>query len=251
MPSPAGYSPILGTFCAGRATATANTAFTQLIPPYPGPAGTAPQLYTVDAKGNPSWNDVGTTRIKRLEYVCGSTLHQLGIMRPLNWTYFTVGVAKAITLIPNAALKADPGVYSTNYKNPIPPGAVPAQAADNAMATGDYVVYQLADGTWQLDTIASGTFGSSLTLTTGTPNRTGATIPAFSPLFWYGIISDTDPATALPHPQWDCVVSIANVYSEGTGFATALRPGEPLIFYSPNITGAGKLGLISGTYDYD
>ncbi len=117
------------------------------------------------------------------------------------------------------------------------------------MASGDYVVYQLVDGTWVLDTIASGSFGSTLTLTTGTPSLGG--IAANSPFFWFGVIGDSDPATGKVNPQWDTVASTTTVYTDMAGLATALRPGDPLIFYSANNAATGKLSFVSGTYDYN
>jgi hypothetical protein len=245
------------TFFVGRATASANTAFTQLIPPFPGAAG-APLIYSVDGSGIPNWSrspggTQGYSHVTDLVYTTGNTLHQIAVMRPLNWTTFSAAVAKNVTNI-GGKVTADPGTWQTAgvYKYPLPGGVTTVAAtANNTISTGDYVAYQLSDGTWQLDSIASGTFaGGNLTLTTGTPNTTTGTIAANSPLFWYGIVSDTDPATGMGHPQWDTTANTTNekFQSNVCSLVASLHPGDPIFFYSPNGTAAGKLSYVAGFF---
>src|SRR5215813_9036220 len=142
--------PVLGTFSVGRTTQTAGTAIVQLIPPWPGPIGAAPAAFSYSRAGA-SWlvsPNFGVPHVTSLNVLQGSTAHTFWLAKPKNFTYFLSALAVNTTLIPNAALAGDPGVYSTNYLYPTPGGVPPGQVADNAIAAGDYVAYQLADGTW-------------------------------------------------------------------------------------------------------
>ena len=241
--------PVWGTFTVGRNTATAGTVFFSLIPPYPGPAGFAPFLYKAPANQTPNWlGERGAiTHVTSLKYTTGTTLHQIGILRPKNFT--TVASAAAI----NQAvinLTADPGIYSTNYKYPTPGSVVNAQVADHGIAAGDYAAYQLADGTWIADTVAS-VATLAITMTTTIPNITGGGVLAGAPFFYFGVAATgKDPATGLIDPQFDTTASTTNENFQDyeTGICQGAHKGDPLIFYSPNPTAAGKLTLISGFY---
>lgn len=238
------------SFSVGRATAAGSTAFIKGIPPYPGPAGGPPIMYGLVGT-RPNWNGPAGcfTHITDLIYTSGATLHQLAIMRPLNWT--TVSSAAAI----NQAvinITADPGVYSTNYKYPQPSGFSTGTAvvADNAIAANDYCAYQLVDGTWVFDTVAS-VATLAITMTTNVPNITGGGVAAGAPFFFFGIVSDSNPQTGVAHHQWDSIASTGNEKFQtagGTSWCSSLNKGDPLIFYSPNGTNAGKLTTISGYY---
>lgn len=248
--------PPLGTFSIpGRPTATGATAFAALVPPCPGAAGSGPQLFA----NSPTRSlGRGVAHVTKVIYTTGGTAHLLSIMRPKNWTYFDAALPKNTTLIPDSGtLHDDPGLYATTYKYAGPQagtlsyGSLPVNVADNAIAAGDYVAYQLADGSWQLDTIASGTFGSSLTLTTGTPNRTGATIPQGSILFFFGVVTDHDPQDGLLPFQTTIAASAVRDASWADslcGIASGARPGDPLVFYSPNTTNQGWLEQLTGFY---
>jgi len=245
--------PIWDTFAIPEATASGATAFGALIPPYrwgSGGEGAAPNLYGLNTYGTANWQgqNGAFTHIDTLLYTTGATAHKVGVMRPLNWTTFAAAVAKNATSI---TLTADPGVFSTNYKYATPGGVVPA-LADDTIATGDYVAYQLNDGTWQVDTIASGTFaGANLVLTTGTANVTGATIAKGNVLFFFGIIGDSDPATGLG--QWQTTLALSTVRASllqesVLGGLKSFHRGDPMIFYSPNTTNAGLMNHMSGYY---
>lgn len=261
--------PVLGTFGLSSA-ASGTTAAQLLIPPYPGPAGTPPYLYTAlgvnipavaavsSAKAN--WlaaPNFGVTHITSVQVNASATGHNIFIFRPLNWTYFPAGLAKNTTAIPNGSgasstgLFDDPGVYSTNYKYPTPGAVAPGQVADAAISsTNNLVCYQLADGTWQADTITSGTFNSSLTLTTGTPNRNGGAIPAGGVLFYMGLVAGTlaDPATGLTAWGVGTKTSSEIVLQDAlVGEYAALHPGDPLIVYDANGTAADTL-TVAGYY---
>ena len=230
-------------------TQTAGTAITRLVPPYPGSAQRPSTPYSVNANGLASWTGASTawTHVSQILYTTSTTQHNVYVMRPLNWTYLTAAVAKNTTVF-NVA--ADPGVYSTNYKYPTAGGVPPCQAADNAIAANDYVAFQYVDGTWQLDTVAS-VSSLAITLTTGTANRTGATVAANSPFFFFGIQTDVDPADGVAHWHTTTTAStnraalIADYFSGGI---QSWHPGDPMVIYVDNLTAAGALDLASGFY---
>jgi hypothetical protein len=261
--------PVLGTF-SQASLASGTTAATMLIPPFAGPIGGAPYLYNANQTNVPltiavvqtkaNWlqsPQFGVPHITSIIVNASATSHTVTILRPLNWTYFPAGLAKNTTAIPNGSgasstgLYDDPGVYSTNYKYPTPGSVAPGLVADAAISgTNLAVCYQLADGTWQYDTIASGTFNSSLTLTTGTPNRTGGAIPAGAPLFYFGVLAGTllDPATGLAGWQFATKVSAVDTYTDVlTGLFNGLHYGDPLICYDANATAADSI-MVTGYY---
>lgn len=240
------------TWSTGNYTATAGTAIAAFIPPVPD-AGGAHMLYKVDGSGKPLWNrgtGTGMAHIARLLYTTGTTAHTVTVMSPLNWTYFTTAIAKNVTAF--TGLKADPGVYSTNYKYPLPGSqTAPANVADNAIASGDYIMYQLVDGTWVLDTAAGSFSSGALTVTTGTPNITGGGIAANSPLFFFGATGDTNPASNQKHFAVATKASTTKedlVPDQLIGFARSLHPGDPLVIVSNNATAAGTLDAVSAYY---
>jgi len=233
-----------------------GTVIAAVVPPFAGPRS-APLVYgavTVAAGSKPNpvpnWYEQPYTHLTTLLYTTGTTAHAITVMRPLNWTTFAAAVAKNTTAI---SLTTDPGLYSTSYNYPLPGSqTAPALVADNALAAGDYVAYQLDDGTWQYDTIASGTFsGGNIVLTTGTPNRNGATIAAGRPIFWFGVPADSDPATGQPHPFFDSIASTNKIDQiggyNGEGIVT-LHPGDPMIVESNNVTATGIMDLVAGFF---
>ena len=254
MPMQAGI-PVINTF-ACSSIASGTTAAAILIPPCPGPPGNPPFPYraTSLSAAGASWlkaPNMGVTHITSLQITASSTAHTVLIMRPLNWTYFPAGLAKNTTVIPDSVLTgiaSDPGLYATKYAYATPGGVVPAGAADAAISSTNLAVcYQLTDGSWQYDTIASGTFGSTLTLTTGTPNNAGGAIPAGAPLFYFGAIAGTlkDPATGQASLGVVTKVSAVDVFQDVlTSQFNALHPGDPLLVYDGNGTAADSLFAI-------
>jgi len=262
MPMTSPGIPVLGTYGHGI-VASGTTAATILIPPYPGPPG-PPFLYNAQALNSPLLGAVsatkanwltspqfGLTRISSILANASSTAHTVFIFRPLNWTYFPAGLAKNITAIPNGSgasstgIFDDPGIYSTNYKYPTPGAVAPSTVADAAISSTNLnVCYQLSDGVWQFDTIASGTFNSSLTLTTGTPNRAGGAILPGAPMFYFGAIAGTlkDPATGLVAWTNGTLVSVVNTIQDVlVGEYSAMHTGDPLLVYDANGTGADSI----------
>ena len=240
----------------GRATQNAGTVITVGVSPYPGPPGSS-YRYSF-ASGRPTWLDdkLPRTVITAALYTTGATAHTVTLLRPLNFAMITAAIAAGGTSV---SIDKDPGVYSTNCRYQTPGGvvvnsgggAVPG-VADNPIAAGDYVAYQLLDGRWVFDTIASGTFaGGNLLLTTGVPNVTGAGVAAQTPLFYFGISSDVDPATGAAHPGTLTIANAtrANLFDDDIlGFGNALHPGDPMLLYSNNATDAGSFEGVAGYY---
>lgn len=237
---------VLGSFTVPRKTENAGTVIVQLIPPFRGPGG-RPFLYR-PAPPNKHIPDA-ITHVTKVAYTTGATAHLIGIMRPFNYTWTTAAIAANGT---GLTIYDDPGVYSTNYKYSSPLSTGTATVADNAIAANDYVAIQLKDGTWHLSTIASGTFaGGDLVLTTAVPNITGGGVASGAPVYFFGVIANSDPATGLVSPQVTIGANeTANVsWADATvGPVVALHPGDPLLFYSPNGTNAGTLEWINGFY---
>lgn len=275
------FIPGCPTFALTPAATAFGTVVTTVIPPGPAQKGT-PLIYNSvsGSGGRPNWSDNGWyTHITDLIVTCSTTANIIYILRPTNFTSFGLGCAKNITALGNAgaanSIIDDPGIYSTNYRYPLPsfswnpPGTVNASGpnvTDIAISsTNKIVTYQTADGVWHYDTITSGTFGSSLTLTTGTPNFTNGTIAANAPMFFYGPITATVPATGNVQLIRTPIVSTqqvnllagwgGNVSSVGGGGGASsgngvcsLFPGDPLILYNPNATATTTIDFIGGYY---
>jgi hypothetical protein len=238
-------SPTFGTFCVGRKTAAGGTAFAQVIPPFSNQGGPGPGV-TPNVLQNSGNTRQGVTHITTLIYDIGTTIHTLTMMRPLNYTTFSAAAAASQAVV---NITADPGVYA-NYKWPLPNAQVAVRTADNPIAANDYAVYQAADGTWVMDTVAS-VSTLAITMTTNVPTGGVLTGGLF---YWFGISTDTDPATGNPHVQFDAAPAAGSGTSrvtfgpDGNGGLCALHPGDPLIIYSPNTTAAGFLQLVAGYY---
>lgn len=250
--------PVINTFNVSS-LASGTTAAQLLIPPCPGPAGSAPFIFKATGVGAQYANwllapNFGTPHVTSIRILSSSTVHSLIIFRPFNWTYFPSGLAKNTTAIPNGTttgIASDPGVYSTSYAYATAGGLAPGITADAAISsTNNLVCYQLADGSWQFDTIASGTFGSSLTLTTGTPNAAGGAIPTGGVMFFFGKNDGSlkDPATGTLPFILQTKASLDTSYLENlNGIYNALHPGDPLFVYDGNGTATDSLHA-SGYY---
>ena len=101
-----------------------------------------------------------------------------------------------------------------------------------------------------MDTISS---ISTLTLTvnTGTPNRTGAGIAVNAPIYLFGTVALLDPATGALDPATQIAASQTRdtTWSDTNfGIVSALHEGDPLLFYRPNPTASGVLNFMDGYY---
>lgn len=238
---------VYGTFALPSQTQSAGTAIVSLVPPYRGSGGNPPLLYKLDKNQKPNW-EKAFTHLSQLTYTAAGTAHTVVVMRPLNWTTIASAVAHNSTSV---VLTADPGVYSTNYKYALPTEASgkPSGVADNGIAANDYVAFQLKDGTWHVSTVGS-VSSLTLTLSTGTPNVAGGGAVAGTPLFFFGVAGDSDPATKSTHVSF---LSVANARTElisdkTFGDVSSLNPGDPLLIYSANASNAGTLAVAVGFY---
>ncbi len=243
---------VSGGFGFGEATAASGTAFIVGIAPYPGTGNAAPELYAArpGTSGAGNWVKAPTTRVQQVLYQTTGNVHKLTLMRPFNFAYITTAVAKNTATF---VLDKDPGLYATTLRYPLP-GGLSCAVADNAAAAGDYVAYQLADGTWIFDIVASGTF-AALVLTANVPNITASTgVPAGTPMFFFGVVTDKDPNTGQLNPQFTMPAAttatlLNNIQATSEGSLwSALHPGDPMILYSPNGTTLGITSNVNGIY---
>ena len=257
---PLAYPGFCGAFNSTQKTAAANTVFTQIIPPSPLGSSSPPIQYGPLQPGNfgasastanqlaytPNWNRGGAfTHITDLIYTSLTTAHSLYVMRPLNYTYQVSDMTSSSTTM---SLAADPGTWATAGVYKYGDGVTVPGTANNTITANDFVAYQTNDGVWRTDTVASGS-GTAPVLTTGIPAVTGCKLLAGSPVFWFGIQSDTDPGTGLPQPLVDSVVNTRQIMSAyGVGLYNNLHRGDPMIFYSSNGTNAGILEVLAGFY---
>lgn len=232
-------------FSRGRKTGTGGTPFAQFVPPYR-PASGAP--VGTGSTADPLVNR-GIIHVTDFVYVVPTTAHLITVMRPLNYTTFSADAAAAQAVV---NITADPGTYATAgvYKYPLPNGVSIPSTGNNVIAANDYVVFQTAAGQWVMDTVAS-VSTLAITLTTNLP--TGGVLKG-GLFYYFGISTDTDPATNEAHQAFD-------ILAAGSGTATytlqsqggnnlwqTYHQGDPLIFYSSNATTAGFIELISGYY---
>ncbi len=259
-----------------------GTVITTVIPPGPNTEA-GPGIYSAmpGSNGFPNWwKDGWYTHVTDIICTCGSTANAIYVLRPINFTAFALGCAKNTTAVGAAgaanSIADDPGIFSTNFRYKLPgqswnpPGTAntngPAAADLAVSSTLKNVCYQCLDGTWKYDTFASGTFGSSLVLTTGTPNYTLGAIGVGAPLFYYGAVTSINPQTApYVQPVLIPIVSTQRVNllagwggnasavgggggaSSGFGIG-ALNPGDPLIVYNTNATATTSIDYIGGYY---
>lgn len=222
---------VAGRFSLGRKTANAGTAITQLIPPWSGRQAPAAGGFS------PYY-----THISKLIYTTGATAHDVVIMRPFNYTTLAADAAASQAVV---VLAADPGSYSTAYQYPTPSSAA-VRTANNLIAGSDYVVLQLPDGTYLMDTVSS-VSTLSVTLANNLPTG-GAKSGAI--LWFFGVAANSDPATGRANPSVDILASetLRTFSDSGAGLWASLHPGDPLIVYSANGSNAGSLELVSGFY---
>jgi hypothetical protein len=250
-----GILPAFGSFSTPGAAPIAGTPIVQGIPPFPGPAGTAPFIYNaVGLSGLPNWMSGPSnaiTHVASLNVKAGSTAHAIIIARPKNWTTVASAAAAGQAVI---NITADPGIYSTNYRYPLP-GVVassaglyayPGRVPDSGISAGDYCAYQLTDGTWVFDTVAS-VSTLAITMTNNVP--TGG-VAAGAPFFLFKVPgTNLDPATGQLDPSFTTVVSANNVFTDYlVGICQSLHKGDPLLIVDGNATAADVLNYASGFY---
>jgi hypothetical protein len=213
----------------GKVTQTADTVITRLIEPKAG----------------------CITRIRYLKYTAAGTAHTLTVMRPLGKTSLTAAAAASQAVV---NVQINPGNYSAIATAL---GTPTCRTSNNLAAANDFVAYQCADGTWVLDTISS-ISSLAITLTSNVP--TGG-LALGTTLWWFGIITDTNPGNAEAHPQFTLTASTAvtfgSVDDNYAGWLGSLPAyptlgmsgfGEPMVCHSGNATAAGTLNEVSALY---
>jgi hypothetical protein len=222
--------PHSNRFSYGKKTATAGTVINRAIFP--------PRMGTGKRYEN-------TAIITDLIYNIGTTAHTITVMRPLNWTTFTANAAAAQAVV---NIAEDPGTFQTAgvYKYPLPNGQTVPRTANNTLAGSDYVVFQCADGGYVMDTVSS-VSSLAVTLTTNLP--TGGVLSG-GILWWFGAITDTDPATNEAHQILDVLAAssgtVHTTFSNNHGLWNAYHNGDPVILQSSNGTTAGTFELVGG-----
>jgi hypothetical protein len=202
-------------------TATAGTVITQVIPPRLG-------LYT---------------NLSGFVYTAGATAHTMTVMRPFNWTTFTAAAAASQAVV---NITADPGLYATAGNLKDNPGSFTPSVADNGIAANDFVVYELPDGNLVVDTVSS-VSSLAITLTTNLP--TGG-VSKGARIWFFGIITNTNPHTGVAHATW-ALADSATTTHEPTGGNPLLRSthqNHPMILHSGNATNAGTLNRCAAFY---
>jgi hypothetical protein len=241
--------PILGTFSLPRILGVDATPAFAVIPPFRGGAGGPKQSWTLGALGSNKERGQGRAHVTKMAYTPTATAHLLTIMRPLNFTLVNAAVVAGATAI---TIADDPGLYSTNYKY----GPPPAQSADNPIDSNDYIVVQLADGSWWAAIVTAVSAGPPISLTVAAiPTASGASPPGIlkgALLYLMGEPADVNPFDGQVHPSIDTTAATGVrelLYdSPFTGAVEAHSAGDPMLWYSPNTTNHGTLELLHGFY---
>ncbi len=200
-----------GAFSYGTSTATAGTAFSQLITPYQN----------------------RRTRVTSIDYRCGSTVNVLSIMRPLGETTVVSAVAEAGT---TAVLTADPGVTGNLIASN---DWFCVELADGRYQYGTFTLSTL---TVTITAVAAGTGGilaGAKFWWFGLPADTGhlQITPAASTTNRYFDPVSGLLTTGLRSNDYD-----SGVYDNRSGF------GDPMIIHSPNATAQCWIERVSGYY---
>lgn len=234
------FGHAFGAFARGKATQSANTVITQFIPPYVPPSG-AP---VGSGKTSDPYVNNGIWHVTDFVYRVSTTGHTITVMRPLNYTTLSADASASQAVV---NISADPGLYQTSgrWKYALPNAQTAPSTANNAIAASDYVMYQAAAGQWVVDTVSS-VSSLAITLTNNLPTG-GAKKGAL--FYFFGITTDTDPATNEAHVQFDITAGSAlgeyKLQSQ-SGLWHGLHQGDPAIFHSSNATAQGYFELLAG-----
>lgn len=144
-------------------------------------------------------------------------------------------------------ISADPGNYSALNAS--------CRTANNLIAANDWVVYQAADGTYIVDTVAS---VSTLAITMTTNCPTGGVL-AGAPFWWFGIETDTNPNNGLVHPRFNALANTQLILGRMDGLTTIPDLGggiqlgngawQPCVIVADNVTAAGFLENVGVEFD--
>jgi hypothetical protein len=228
----ADYNPF-GFRNYGRVTASAGTAYTQLVEPM----------------GNPSC----ATLLNFAQVTVSTTAQTLIAMRPVSaLTIPNTSVRASCYLTAAAAggqavinVNQNPGTFTVySYPN----GGVP-RTANRTVSSGDYVAYQYPDGTWEVNTISSiSTLAFTLTNNLSTGNSSFG-LAANAPVWYFGPTTQVNPYDGLAHPVFTLPASgVINFGSEAFPLMSTLGLNEPLLLYCANATAASTLERVSASY---
>lgn len=185
------------------------------------------------------------TKLMNLVYTSSSTAHTLTVMRPLAKTTVVTAVAASGTTV---KLARDPGAYAANR---VADNLPVTKTADNLVAANDYFAFLCPDGTLHVTLISAATTNAdgtvSVTISTAAP--TGG-LPAGTPVWFFGVIGDTDPNTGLAHPAFAPTTSATTTFSNaaGGGLVQTFTPFAPLLIHSGNASNAGTIVNAGGIY---
>ena len=146
------------------------------------------------------------------DYLCGSTAHTMCLM-----------AAKGTGTRTTASAAAAAAQKVLNVTD------APKDPAGNATASGDIIAYQLPDGTWEFNTVASlSTLAITLTTNIAVAVASGAAVRIF------GVVGD-----GATHN----IGLTASVVTQLSGHIIAVSPykGDPMVMYDANATAAGFL----------
>lgn len=216
------------TWSVSRKTATANTAITAIVPP----AGRR------------------KTKVTACTYSIQTQAHSITFMTPLDKVTLKAAVAANGTTL---LLSRMPGAYS---QNAAADGFSVPSVANNNIASGDYIIYQLPDGNYELNTAGNSTLNANGTVTMtdlGTAASAGGI--ANNTVVWYmGVVGDTNPNTGVAHPQYysssanNTTRTLPDANATSPVLAETARQREPILIVSNNTNSAGTLEGASGIY---
>lgn len=223
-----GFNLFGGDCRAPAVTQTAGTLINALVPP----------------SGNPGWY----TRLLWVNYIVGTTTHNITILREKGRATVN-GVAASGQAVFN--ISADPGGTAAN----LGPNGTISQLATDALGGSDWLVFQLPDGTYYFDKVSS-IATLAVTMTNNLPTNglaSGATV-------WFmGQAADTNPLDILAaaHPKFNIAAAgsatVATPLPGGTvgtqpvvpsdimGLCVSTRTNSPLLIQSSNGTTAGTI----------
>lgn len=173
------------------------------------------------------------SRITSVVYTPGTTAHDLWLLRAIDETTTTAAAAAAASTIV---------VGKVTFN-------------DQTLASGDYLLIQHSDGTWEINTVSS---VASLTITLGA--NLAKAVNASATVYMFGSIADTAYHVKLTTTASTRTIDlhsyfaglIESGYDVGTVSSTGPWSrdgyGDPLLFYSGNATAAGTLKWGAGLY---
>jgi len=192
------------------------------------------------------------TKITYLQYTPPANAQQLTLMSP--FTQFAKLVAPAVAGATTFQIGADPGKYSVNL---FPGSSIPEPSvADNPIAANHIVAIQGPDRIVSVYKVASVAVANNIwTVTISTSGAPYATAiptqgyPTGSTVFFFGLLTDTNPLTGLAHPTVPLATSTAlTLGANNQTVFEANERNEPVLVYSNNATAAGTLNWLSGVY---